>query len=594
MSSFSNPDALWDLSLPPSLPALADDDFITLLQKQFGVNNLPDPKSQPNVTPNANIDPQALTRFTLPGGTPPLSDESSPSPPSITDNQPSHSRRQSSIYADSSGQRHHDDDPALKRKASDEDMDNEPTHKSQHTTSSAMKKSLSGASNRRKSGGNTGGVQKDESRLLKRKEQNRAAQRAFRERKEKHVKDLEDQVAALEEKNQSALTENETLREVIARLQNENVRLRGSSFTFSVPSGPAATQAQAGPSSAVDSPSSKDSPNSGYPSAATSASSPATAESANTSPPSLFLNEKTDSAALFGGPEVVQQTATTDAMGMDFGFGPVFTETPYTTIASNPLFMSFREPTSFSTSMDTSGNADIGNSPYNAASPSMFDWNSPSFGAGWPDVTMQDNPMAFDLTNSLDELFGGQQITGIDMSPFGGKSGSTTSLSPVVHHRPSPHSTPSMASISSASSSLLPQPSPISQHIQPQAQLMPQSEGSTGAPIDPEIPCPKSSKCTVAADMIKEGSSAFSPPLEEGGLTKDCESKLPMTEKNEKNVDVMKAWRQITTDPKYRGVDVNELCFEFATKARCDGTKVVIEPDSMQHILETVNKQVQN
>jgi AP-1-like factor len=31
---------------------------------------------------------------------------------------------------------------------------------------------------------------KDETRLLKRKEQNRAAQRAFRERKEKHVKDV--------------------------------------------------------------------------------------------------------------------------------------------------------------------------------------------------------------------------------------------------------------------------------------------------------------------------------------------------------------------------------------------------------------------
>ena len=31
---------------------------------------------------------------------------------------------------------------------------------------------------------------KDENRLMKRKEQNRAAQRAFRERKEKHVKDV--------------------------------------------------------------------------------------------------------------------------------------------------------------------------------------------------------------------------------------------------------------------------------------------------------------------------------------------------------------------------------------------------------------------
>lgn len=33
-------------------------------------------------------------------------------------------------------------------------------------------------------------ILQDDSRLLKRKEQNRAAQRAFRERKEKHVKDV--------------------------------------------------------------------------------------------------------------------------------------------------------------------------------------------------------------------------------------------------------------------------------------------------------------------------------------------------------------------------------------------------------------------
>ncbi|KIO07348.1 hypothetical protein M404DRAFT_43642, partial [Pisolithus tinctorius Marx 270] len=66
----------------------------------------------------------------------------------------------------------------------------------------------------------------DESRLLKRKEQNRAAQRAFRERKEKHVKDLEDQVAALEAKNEEAQTENNNLRDLLSRLQQENIALR--------------------------------------------------------------------------------------------------------------------------------------------------------------------------------------------------------------------------------------------------------------------------------------------------------------------------------------------------------------------------------
>ncbi|THU87764.1 hypothetical protein K435DRAFT_573459, partial [Dendrothele bispora CBS 962.96] len=83
----------------------------------------------------------------------------------------------------------------------------------------------------------------DESRLLKRKEQNRAAQRAFRERKEKHVKDLEDQVAALEAKNEQANSENENLRDLLSRLQSENMALKQQqppsaigqpSFTFSV------------------------------------------------------------------------------------------------------------------------------------------------------------------------------------------------------------------------------------------------------------------------------------------------------------------------------------------------------------------------
>ncbi|KAF9652052.1 hypothetical protein BDM02DRAFT_3089936, partial [Thelephora ganbajun] len=66
----------------------------------------------------------------------------------------------------------------------------------------------------------------DELRLLKRKEQNRAAQRAFRERKEKHVKDLEDKVAELEMKNQRTESENENLRDLLSRLQEENVQLK--------------------------------------------------------------------------------------------------------------------------------------------------------------------------------------------------------------------------------------------------------------------------------------------------------------------------------------------------------------------------------
>lgn len=55
----------------------------------------------------------------------------------------------------------------------------------------------------------------------KRKAQNRAAQRAFRERKEKHLKDLENKVQELEKLSQATNNENEQLRAKIEKLTTE-------------------------------------------------------------------------------------------------------------------------------------------------------------------------------------------------------------------------------------------------------------------------------------------------------------------------------------------------------------------------------------
>lgn len=55
----------------------------------------------------------------------------------------------------------------------------------------------------------------------KRKAQNRAAQRAFRERKEKHLRDLETKISQLEGESASKNSENEFLRFQVERLQNE-------------------------------------------------------------------------------------------------------------------------------------------------------------------------------------------------------------------------------------------------------------------------------------------------------------------------------------------------------------------------------------
>ncbi|OBZ84093.1 hypothetical protein A0J61_07866 [Choanephora cucurbitarum] len=74
----------------------------------------------------------------------------------------------------------------------------------------------------------------------KRKAQNRAAQRAFRERKENHVRVLEERVRELEQKisqqsNTDLAAENEKLKATIRQLEDENHRLLGATTSFDLP-----------------------------------------------------------------------------------------------------------------------------------------------------------------------------------------------------------------------------------------------------------------------------------------------------------------------------------------------------------------------
>ncbi|KAF1947181.1 hypothetical protein EJ02DRAFT_449769 [Clathrospora elynae] len=62
----------------------------------------------------------------------------------------------------------------------------------------------------------------------RRKAQNRAAQRAFRERKERHVKELEVKLSALESSTHSLQSDNEQLKLALQRVRTENEILRAT------------------------------------------------------------------------------------------------------------------------------------------------------------------------------------------------------------------------------------------------------------------------------------------------------------------------------------------------------------------------------
>ncbi|KAI9489600.1 hypothetical protein BDB00DRAFT_610218 [Zychaea mexicana] len=73
---------------------------------------------------------------------------------------------------------------------------------------------------------------------VKRKVQNRAAQRAFRERKERYVKELESKIKQVQDNHLHATTqlvqENQHLRSIVYRLEAENFALKGIHIQFPI------------------------------------------------------------------------------------------------------------------------------------------------------------------------------------------------------------------------------------------------------------------------------------------------------------------------------------------------------------------------
>lgn len=108
----------WDVSQTPmTLSQIADDDFLTLLQKQFPTDvQVPFDLSFPGYNNPTAVNPQSLSDYAFPisQSTPPSSDGGN-SPVSTTND---------------------NDDRSLKRKASDERMDVEPSPKAAHTGAS--------------------------------------------------------------------------------------------------------------------------------------------------------------------------------------------------------------------------------------------------------------------------------------------------------------------------------------------------------------------------------------------------------------------------------------------------------------------------
>ncbi|KAG9005458.1 hypothetical protein FRB94_001543 [Tulasnella sp. JGI-2019a] len=359
---------LWDLSgtgvtqlgLPQQLAPIDDSDFLTLLSKQLNPHqqpqNLLQDLSPPLTEDSASPSPPAPIGRGLNG----ISTNSTPTTATSTQQHNAlntTTRNQSVISNDEMHKRKkHQDTP-------DDDDDDSSDLEGQPQQKTSKGQPVKKTSTKRKSGGG------DETRQLKRKEQNRAAQRAFRERKEKHVKDLEDQVAALEEKSSSQMQENENLRDLLGRLQNENLMLKQSAFTFNMQRTTGAATGNTSNSTSNTStqhtgtrttPSTLPSPIDSTPK---SASSPSSTNGNSESAGNQFGNQTYTPLISFGAsnnnnsssnglPSTAQTNMSPSAslgdMALSFFSPPPppsmnIQPSPYTTIASNPMYTSYTD-----------------------------------------------------------------------------------------------------------------------------------------------------------------------------------------------------------------------------------------------------------
>ena len=451
------------------------------------------------------------------------------------------------------------------------------------------------------------------------------------------VYQLEDKLADLEAKNQQAESENGNLRDLLSRLQSENMALKQAAFTFSVPK----------PNNTASS--FQQSQNTSFftPGASTSAvlqQQPQSSSQFDVNFGSLIPFDPSSLSMLD------EPTATDGAMSMDYSFNQPDGISSYKTIASNPMYMSFAEPSPFDLApspMQTLGQSP---GPSESASTPMttFDWNVPS----------TNSPPTSGI-DSLDQLFGGfnSAQSPVDFSVL--LRSSPSSVSPVSHaglrsnstsssNSPASMNSVSASPVSNASSNTsygaadtgeCPKtkqecqariaaagPSPFVQASPPAPQLPADSSSfftagnALGAPTNSAIApagdaCPKMTREALLAS-IKDGVEDTVGP--NGGFVRKmsdgthsmvmCKgSSFPKTEKNDRNIEVLTAWRSIMQNPQFKvcrssrcapdvrtdgtqqNVDINELCSEFTKKARCDGTKVVLEPEGVNDILESLS-----
>jgi len=236
-------------------------------------------------------------------------------------------------------------------------------------------------------------------------------------------------------------------------------------------------------------------------------------------------------------------SASDDVMNLDFGFGKPNRQT-FNILASDPAYMSFAEPSppdsaSVPTPMNTIN-------PFDFSALDQWSRSGPRSNTG-------------DTMQSFDELFGGSTnflspSSGIDFTELMKKSHSLMTSSPVSHTNLNGN-----GSVSSDVSSPLTSLSTSSPET-------PYHKAGGDCPKTKEQLLETISKAGLSSFVVDSPGNDNSPtqcetgsiPFLKKSTNKDAPmvmcrgSSFPKTEQNDKNIEVLSAWRSITSNPQFK------------------------------------------
>jgi AP-1-like factor len=373
-------------------------------------------------------------------------------------------------------------------------------------------------------------------------------------------------MAALEAKNEATETENSNLRDLLSRLQQENLALKQAQFTFSVPK-PPQVSTSAATSTVQQSPFSFFNHVSSFP--------PVAGPSQLSPKPPAFDGETDWSSLTTFDPsmlsildEPLEVPMRTDHSNSPYGQYAL--PQSYKTIANNPLLMSFVDETpSLATTNTTTANSF---EPFNFNFTSLTNpWTSTAQSLPFNQTHTQSDFSHTNPNHSLDELFGGNYMGNQGPLDFSALIDST-SMSPVVHGNGGKSASP-QGSASSQPSNSTNSTSPTSASTSNgQSPFWATMSRSAESPPSASESTPSSATATrrpgfltredVAKHIEEEGQSPFTNPatptvhkatdFNAGNIIACKGSNFPKTKESPDNIEVLKAWRCITQHPHFK------------------------------------------